>query len=149
VVYGIANFGLILYGVLALLNPTILMDLFSEYVYRFPIQAAGAAAYLNALFRLMGYFNLLLGILGLILLWRWTKSQGSWILLTVILLTFCSYLGPVVFDNIVGHIGTFEILEHIIFITVIFFGLIAVESKDVGIWNRVFLPVEYSSLQLA
>jgi hypothetical protein len=98
-------------------------------VYRFPHQAAGAAAFLNAMFGLLGYFNLLRGILGVILLWRWANSQGTWILLTVPLLTFFSYLGPIVFDNTVGHIGTFDILEHIIFVAVIFTGLIM-------LWNR-------------
>jgi len=119
IIYGIANAGLILYGLLALSNPNILLESFSVYVYRFPSDATLAVEYLSALFRLLGLFNLILGVLGFVLLWRYRISHQAWLIYTVIALTVFSYLGPIILDNTVGNIGSFEIIEHIIFVSML------------------------------
>jgi hypothetical protein len=116
IVYAIANAGLILYGLLALARPNLLLESFSVHVYRFPPDATFAVRYLSALFRLLGLFNLILGVLGLFLLWRYRINHQPWLVYTVIALTVFSYLGPIILDNTVGNIGFFEIIEHIIFI---------------------------------
>lgn len=126
IVYLIANLGLCLYGVMALLNPGVLMETFTQTVYTFPREASAAVNYMTALFRLLGYFNLLAGMVGLILLWRWQKTQEAWTLWSLSLLTTLGYMGPVVFDNTVGRIGVFEALEHIIFTAVIIIGVVMV-----------------------
>ena len=115
IVSGIANAGLILYGLVALLEPTILFESFSVHVYHFPLDATLAVGYLLALFRLLGLFNLILGAIGLFLLWRYQISHQAWLINTVIGLTVISYLGPIILDNTVGNIGLFEVIEHIIF----------------------------------
>jgi hypothetical protein len=116
IIYGIANAGLILYGLLALSNPNILLESFSVHVYQFPADATLAVGYLLALFRLLGLFNLVLGALGFFLLWRYRISHQGWLVYTVIALTVFSYLGPIILDDTVGNIGLFEIIEHVIFV---------------------------------
>ncbi len=119
IIYGTANVGLILYGLLAMLVPTILLESFSLHVYQFPPDATLAVGYLLALFRLLGLFNLILGVIGLVLLWRYRISHQVWLIYTVIILTVFSYLGPIILDNTVGNIGYFEIIEHIIFVSML------------------------------
>jgi hypothetical protein len=63
-VYGAASLGLVLYGLLALANPQVLTDSFAAHVYSFPPGASTALIYLAALYRLLGFFNLLVGSLG-------------------------------------------------------------------------------------
>ena len=118
-IFTVANLGLVLYGVLALTMPGILLEPFSQHVYRFPANATRATVYLQALFRLLGFFNIILGMIGLLLLYRLRASWQTWILRTVILSTASAYLGPIIFDNTVGDIGFFEIVEHILFALVI------------------------------
>jgi len=50
----------------------------------------------------------------------------------VIALTALSYIGPVVFDNTVGTIGFFEILEHIIFTLIVIVGFVMFKEKNEG-----------------
>ena len=123
-VYVAANLGLVFYGVLALVEPGIPLDSFLLNVYQFPPQAANAVVYLEALFRLLGFFNLIPGLLGLFLLRRLRFAWQTWILRTIILSTTFAYLGPIVFDNTVGSIGSFEILEHILFALIVFLGVV-------------------------
>lgn len=113
--FGTANAGLILYGLLALLSPSILVESFSSDVYQFPANTVVAITYLSALFRLLGFLNLILGITGLILLWRFRVSREPWLKASVIIVSILSYLGQIIFDNTVGRIGVFEIIEHILF----------------------------------
>ena len=115
--------GLILYGLLALTMPNVLLDSFSLHVYQFPSDAIVAVDYLSALFRLLGFLNLILGILGLWLLWRYRTSRQTWLAYMIIASSILSYLGPVIFDNTVGNIGIFEIVEHVIFIAMVFSGI--------------------------
>ncbi len=130
ITYLAANLGLVLYGVLALLMPNILLDSFFLRVYQFPAEATRAIAYLAALFRLIGWFNIIPGIFGLLLLRQLWFSRESWIRRVVIVGTILAYLGPIVFDNTVGSIGFFEIVEHILFVLVIFFGTITWNDPD-------------------
>ena len=123
-VYVAANLGLVLYGVLAMAKPGILLDPFLLNVYQFPPQASKAIVYLESLFRLLGFFNLVLGLLGLFFLRRLRISWQAWILRTVVLSTTFAYIGPIVFDNTVGNIGFFEIVEHFLFALVVILGVI-------------------------
>ncbi|NWG18905.1 MAG: hypothetical protein HXY39_01125 [Chloroflexi bacterium] len=130
--FGVANLGLALYGVLALLNPQILTDSFLARVYQFPPEASAALAYLAALFRLLGFFNLLVGILGLWLLWRHWHHPQPWSERTVITVSLLAYLAPITFDNTVGHIGLFEILEHILFAAMLAVGMFQLFKRTDG-----------------
>jgi len=130
VIYATANVGLILYGLLAVINPSVLLESFSEHIYRFPAEATRATAYLAALFRLIGYFNLVLGALGLLILHRYRVTVHEWALKIVIASTSLAYIGPIVFDNTVGSIGVFEVVEHILFGLVVIFGLLKWKSQE-------------------
>jgi F420H(2)-dependent quinone reductase len=61
--------------------------------------------------------------LGLQLLRRLHLSWQSWTLRIVIVFTTLAYLGPLVFDNTVGRIGFFEIVEHLLFALLLVLGI--------------------------
>lgn len=129
ITYTAANVSLILYGVLALLMPNILLKPFTEHVYEFPEGALRAITYLTALFRLIGFFNFVLGTLGLLILLRFRKTGEKWSLKIVIASTILAYVGPIVFDNTVGNIGFFEIVELILFVLMVLFGSIMLRDR--------------------
>jgi hypothetical protein len=130
ITYGAANLGLVLYGLLALIKPGILLETFSLYVYEFPVEATLPVAYLAALFRLLGFFNLLLGGLGIALLWQYHRNRRRWIFLTVMSSSLFAYLAPIVFDNTIGHIGFFELLEHILFFTMLVAAMLMLPERN-------------------
>ena len=132
VVYMTANLGLVLYGVLALMIPGILLEPFSSHVYQSSEEATRATAYLEALFRLLGFLNIIPGMLGLLLLRQLRMSWQAWILRSVIVSTTSAYLGPIIFDNTVGSIGPFEIVEHVLFAWVVILGLSLWRDRDAG-----------------
>jgi hypothetical protein len=129
ITFGTANAGLILYGLLALLSPNILVETFSSSVYQFPATATAALTYLSALFRLLGFLNLILGITGLILLWHFRVNREQWLKVSIMIISLLSYLGPIIFDNTVGKIGVFEIIEHILFAGMILSAFTMVTTK--------------------
>jgi hypothetical protein len=106
-----------------LFNPQVLTDSFSAHVYRFPADSSSALTYLAALFRLLGFSNVLVGSLGLWLLWHHHLNPQPWLERTVMMVSLPAYLAPVIFDNTVGHIGFFEILEHLLFAAMLAVGL--------------------------
>ena len=147
--YLAANIGLVLYGALTLTRPGILLEPFLLNIYRFPQEATRATGYLAALFRLLGYFNILPGMIGLLLLGRMRISGEKWIIRIVIITTACAYLGPIVFDNTVGRIGFFEIIEHVLFGLVLLLGILAwrdwaIGATRVGVWaiKHVWAPLQ-------
>lgn len=131
IIFGVANLGLLFYGLLALTMPGILYESFSQHVYQFPDSAGLAVGYLRALYRLLGFFNLLLGLTGLFLLWRYQINPQSWVAYLVIALPILAYLAPIVFDNTVGSIGFFEILEHILFVIMVLAGISALRKHEI------------------
>jgi predicted membrane protein len=72
---------------------------------------------------LLGFLNLILGILGVVLLLRYRISHKAWLVHIISAISILSYLGPVIFDNTVGTIVFFEILEHVIFIAMVISGI--------------------------
>lgn len=130
ITYLSANLSLVLYGIIALTMPGILLDSFSLRVYQFPADATRATAYLAGLFRLVGFFNIIPGLLGLLFLYRLALARETWIRRAAIISTAFAYLGPIVFDNTVGYIGLFEIVEHVLFVWVIIFGLLLWRDQD-------------------
>lgn len=124
ITYTAANVGLIIYGIMALVQPDILLEPFFVHVYQFPPEATFAVAYLAGLYRLLGYFNIIPGLLGLLILYRYWLIRKVWHLKMVIVFTILSYLGPVIFDNTIGSIGFFEILEHILLAIILITGFI-------------------------
>ena len=131
IIYGTANAGLIAYGILALTMPGILLESFSAHVYHFSVDAITAVTYLSALFRLLGFLNLILGVLGLLLLWQYRIKRQTWLMHSVIVFSTLSYLGPIIFDNMVGTIGFFEIIEHIIFAAMLLSGISMLSNRRI------------------
>ena len=123
-VYGTADAGLVLYGMLALIRPNLLMEPFSASVYQFPADATVAIGYILGLFRLLGLLNLILGSTGLYFLWRYQVTRETSLRYGVAALSILSYLGPIIFDNTVGQIGFFEVIEHVIFAALIISGFL-------------------------
>ena len=129
VVYGVADAGLVLYGMFALIRPNLLMEPFSASVYQFPAEATVAIGYILGLFRLLGFLNLILGSAGLFFLWRYQITRETWLSYGVAGLSILSYLGPIIFDNTVGQIGFFEIIEHVIFAALIISDILLFTEK--------------------
>ncbi len=125
-----ANLSLVAYGVLVLVDPTVLVDPFIQRVYALPPEATTAVAYLAGLFRLLGFFNLILGGLGLLLLRQVALGRPSWIMQVVIAISLLAYLGPIVFDNTVGHVGVFEMIELALFIAMILSAILVLAGRD-------------------
>jgi len=130
ITYVTANLSLAVYGLFALLAPSVLLEPFSQHIYRFPADANTAVGYLAALFRLLGFFNLILGVLSLLLMRRYHISRQTWILQIIITTSLLAYLGPIVFDNTVGSIGFFEIIEHILFVAMVVSGITMLRVRD-------------------
>ena len=130
VAYVAGNLGLVVYGVMLLLMPSILVEPFTLHVYQFPDDATTATSYLAALFRLMGSLNVILGVVGLLLLQRYRIKRQTWILRLIIAVSLLAYVGPIVFDNTVGNIGFFEIVEHVLFALMLLSGAIMYRARD-------------------
>ena len=119
-----ASLCLILYGLQVLIQPGILLGTFPAQLDQYSQEARG---YLAGLYRLLGYFNILPGLISLLLLLWARRGRENHSLRIAIMTIFLAYLGPIVFDNTVGSIGFFEILEHILFVLVIIAGI--------ALWN--------------
>jgi hypothetical protein len=130
ITYIAANMSLILYGVIALIQPDVLLKPFLAHVFRFPPEATNATTYLSGLYRLLGYFNILPGVFGLLMLYRYGVARQEWYLKIVLASTILAYLGPVVFDNTIGTIGFFEILEHVLFVLILISGFMMLRHGD-------------------
>lgn len=130
ITYGVANAALIFYGVIALIQPAILLEPFTTHIYQFPEEATNATTYLNGLYRLIGYFNIIPGLFGLFVLHRYWFSRERWYLKVVIASTILTYLGPIVFDNTIGTIGFFEVLEHLLFVIVLITGFYMLKHRE-------------------
>ena len=111
--HSIANAGLILYGPLLIWRPVVLWDSLSLPVTQLP-ESDFWIDRLLPVFRLLGYLNLLLGVLGLFLIWRYQISRQPRLGYAVVTSTILAYLAPIVYDNTAGMHGPFEILELII-----------------------------------
>ncbi len=131
ITYVAGNLGLIVYGAMALLMPSILLEPFALHVYQFPDEATTATTYLAALFRLLGFLNVILGLVGLLLLQRYRIDRQTWILRLVVVLSLLAYVGPIVFDNTVGTIGFFEIVEHVLFALMVLSGAMMLRARNV------------------
>lgn len=125
-----ANASLILYGLLALFQPEILLEPFQSNVFQFPPEATNAINYLSGLYMLIGYFNIIPGVLGLLILHRYWFTRRKWYLKIAIVSTVLAFLGPITFDNTVGTIGFFEILEHILFLLILISGSMMLKHED-------------------
>lgn len=125
--YLIASLGLVAYGILALFVPSVLSVSFSLHVYQFPSDASAAVTYLEALFRLLGYLNFMVGLLCLYLLYRYRATQNLGFVVFALPL---AYLGPIIFDNTVGSIGFFEVVEHILFGSMVIVGFIMLKYQE-------------------
>ncbi|HSR31471.1 MAG TPA: hypothetical protein VLY63_12980 [Anaerolineae bacterium] len=130
ITYVAGNLGLIFYGVMALLMPSLLLEPFTLHVYQFPKDATVATTYLAALFRFLGFLNVILGLFGLLLLRRYRIDRQTWILRLVIVLSLLAYIGPIVFDNTVGTIGFFEIVEHLLFVLMVLSGAMMLRTRN-------------------
>lgn len=129
ITYGAANLGLVGYGVLVLADPTMLVNTFLQRVYALPAGATAALHYLAALFRLLGFFNLVLGSLGLLLLRQYGSGRQKWTVHAVMASSLLAYVGPIVFDNAVGSVGFFEIIELALFISMILAGTLMLAGQ--------------------
>ena len=121
--FGLANLGLILYGLLVLIFPENSMDAYFGLVYLYPEDILFSTRFLSAVFRLLALYNLILGGVGSVLLWQYRTHKQPWMAYTVIGLTLLAYLGPIIFTDTFGEVGAYEVMEHALFLLMLASGI--------------------------
>lgn len=126
--YAAANLGLIGYGLLLLLAPGTLLATAEAIPAGLP-EASAAGGYLAGLVRLLGYLNLVLGTMGVLLLLGLRSGAPRRLVRILVVSTNLAYLGPIVFDNTVGVVGPFEVVELALFAATLTTGILS--------WGRI------------
>jgi hypothetical protein len=111
--------GLAVYGVMAIFNPEVLSAGFDRFTQqdwnRFQTDNHVLAAYVTLLWRLIGGFNLAVGLTLALVAWKWLRPGHSWAWTTLFLGTLISYLSPMSLDVSVRSIGSIEVFEFVLF----------------------------------
>ncbi|MFW9767207.1 MAG: hypothetical protein ACFFF9_14680 [Candidatus Thorarchaeota archaeon] len=119
VVLYVTTLGLAVYGVMAMINPEVLAAGFHTFTDQdwllFQTGNSVVAAYIVLLWRLIGIFNLMAGVVLSFIVWKWLKFGNSWSWITLFTGTILAYLGPIITDLTVQSIEIFEVIEFALF----------------------------------
>lgn len=121
--FGLACLGLILYGLIVLALPENSSDVYFGLVFLFPEDVLYSTRYFSAVFRLLALYNLILGCVGSVLLWQYRVHKQPWMAYTVIGLTLLAYLGLILFIDIFGAVGVYEVIGHALFVLMVISGI--------------------------
>lgn len=113
----VADLGVLMYGVLALLSPDQLVDGYEGYTDQ-PWSALGAANadtpdFILLLFRLLGAYNAAFAILAIAIAVTAFRRGERWAWWALLGGNTIAFLAPMTYDQIVGAIGPFEVLEFV------------------------------------
>ncbi|NIS81253.1 MAG: hypothetical protein GTO14_13850 [Anaerolineales bacterium] len=115
----LTTLGLAAYGIMAIINPDVLASGFNRFTEqdwgRFQIDNQVVAAYVTLLWRLIGGFNLAVGLTLTFVVWRWLLPGSRWAWITLLLGTLMAYLSPMILDLTVRSIEVFEVIEFLLF----------------------------------
>ena len=118
VILYLTTLALAAYGILAIVNPEILAEGFDRFTgqewQQFQSDSHTVAAYVTLLWRLIGGFNLAIGLTLTLLVWKWLQPGHKWAWLTLFLGTLIAYLSPMSLDLTVRNIGIFEVIEFLL-----------------------------------
>ncbi len=109
--------GIVVYGLMAAWNPSVLTAGFETYTgtvwAEFAAREELAADFIVHGFRLLGIFNVAIG-LTLVIVAATAFRHAQWWSWSVLLIgNTLAFGGPIVYDQVVGAIGVFEILEYV------------------------------------
>jgi hypothetical protein len=114
----VAGAGILLYGGLAAINPAMMATGFESYTSQswaeLEAQSRETATYVLWLYRLVGGLNLGLGIILIALTLGPVRRGERWAWWSVLVGVLVGYGTPMVYDQAVGYIGAFEILEFVV-----------------------------------
>ncbi|MFW9849667.1 MAG: hypothetical protein ACFFF4_11020 [Candidatus Thorarchaeota archaeon] len=119
VVLYMTTIGLLAYGLMTIFVPEVLAAGFERFVDQDWVQFQSGndviASYIVLLWRLIGIFNLMAGIVLSLMVWKWMKQGNRWSWIAIFVGTILAYLGPMITDLTVGSIEIFEIIEFSLF----------------------------------
>ncbi len=119
VVLYMATIGLLVYGLMSIIVPEVLAAGFERFVnqdwIQFELGNDMVASYIVLLWRLIGIFNLMAGIVLTLMVWKLMEQGNRWSWIVVFLGTSLAYLGPMITDLTVDSIEIFEIIEFSLF----------------------------------
>ncbi|MHA1950157.1 MAG: hypothetical protein ACXAAO_08665 [Candidatus Thorarchaeota archaeon] len=119
VVLYLTTLGLIAYGIMTIINPQVLSAGFHRFTNvdweQYQIVNVEIASYIILLWRLIGIFNLMAGLVLTMIVWKWMQLGNKWSWIALFIGTILAYLGPMITDLIVGSIEVFEIIEFTLF----------------------------------
>ncbi len=119
VVLYLTTLGLAAYGVMTIISPDMLSAGFHSFTNQdwilFYEGSSVIAGYIILLWRLIGIFNLMAGLVLTLIVWRWLQPGMKWSWATLFVGTILAYLGPMITDITVQSIEMFEIIEFVLF----------------------------------
>ena len=119
VILYLTTYGLVVYGILAIFSPEILAGGFTRFTKQdwtgYQIDSPFVAAYVILLWRLIGGFNLAIGIVLTFIAWKWLQPGHVWAWTALLLGTLIAYLSPMSLDLSVRSIEFFEVIEFLLF----------------------------------
>jgi len=115
----LTTLGLVFYGVMTIVIPEVLAAGFHTFTgQEWSIFQEGnnvVAGYIILLWRLIGIFNLMAGIVLTFIVWKWLGAGKKWSWITLFIGTVLAYSGPMITDLTVQSIEIFEVIEFILF----------------------------------
>lgn len=114
-VIAVADFGVMLYGFLALVAPETLAQGYESYTGRswsgLTASDPRTTELLVLLFRLLGALNIATGLAALLIAVIPFRSGARWSWFALLAVNSIAYGGPITYDQVVGAIGVPEVLE--------------------------------------
>ncbi len=119
VVLYLTTLGLAAYGIMAIYNPEVLAGGFNRFTNQdwsqFQIDSHNVAAYVTLLWRLIGGFNLAVGLTLAFIVWKWLQPGHRWAWTALLLGNLVAYLSSMSLDLTVRSIEFFEWIEFLLF----------------------------------
>ncbi|MFW9792783.1 MAG: hypothetical protein ACFFEE_00655 [Candidatus Thorarchaeota archaeon] len=119
IVLYLTTLGLVFYGVMTLFTPEVLAAGFNTFTgqewLNFKTGNSVVAGYIVLLWRLIGIFNVMAGIVLTFIVWKWLRAGSKWSWIVLFTGTVLAYAGPIITDLTVQSIEIFEIIEFALF----------------------------------
>jgi hypothetical protein len=129
----IADLGVLLYGLMALLVPEVLGDGFQSYTGQSLSTLLSTnpktGEYVLLLGRLIGAFNIAFAVSAIAIVLMPFRRGEAWSWFALLVANTVGYVSPIVFDQIMGAIGVFEQLE-IVFLILIYI-MLGISARDI------------------
>ena len=113
----VVEIGILVWGLMALLNPKVLTEGYETFTDRswdtFAAADPQAADFVLAGFRLVGLFNVAVAVTLMAIAATAFRRNQPWSWWTLLAGTTMAISGPIIYDQYVGYIGPYEVLEYV------------------------------------